>query len=138
MGFIVGTILAPAVGPMAKVVGLDRDRAFYPSVLMVVASFYALFAVMGGSLQALALESVAIVAFIAAAIAGFRGSPWLVVAGLAAHGAHDLVHGRLVANPGVPAWWPAFCSAYDVVAAAGKRRARRTARGRSRAPATPR
>jgi hypothetical protein len=26
-------------------------------------------------------------------------------------------HGQLIANPGVPAWWPAFCSAYDGVAA---------------------
>jgi hypothetical protein len=30
----------------------------------------------------------------------------------------DSVHGELIANPGVPAWWPAFCLAYDVTAAA--------------------
>jgi hypothetical protein len=29
----------------------------------------------------------------------------------------DLFHARLVDNPGVPDFWPAFCSAYDVVAA---------------------
>ena len=29
----------------------------------------------------------------------------------------DFFHGRFVANPGVPAWWPAFCGAYDVAAA---------------------
>ena len=28
------------------------------------------------------------------------------------------IHGRLIVNPGVPVWWPAFCGAYDVVAAA--------------------
>jgi hypothetical protein len=27
------------------------------------------------------------------------------------------VHGRLIANPGVPAWWPMFCLACDVTAA---------------------
>jgi hypothetical protein len=38
-------------------------------------------------------------------------------AGLAAHGVQDLFHARLVANPGVPAWWPAFCLTYDLAAA---------------------
>lgn len=27
-------------------------------------------------------------------------------------------HGHLVANPGVPRWWPGFCLAFDVVVAA--------------------
>jgi hypothetical protein len=30
----------------------------------------------------------------------------------------DFVHGYLVTNPGVPFWWPPFCLAYDVTAAA--------------------
>jgi len=30
----------------------------------------------------------------------------------------DLVHGRVISNPGVPAWWPAFCLTYDITAAA--------------------
>jgi len=37
---------------------------------------------------------------------------------LAAHGIFDLVHPHLYANPGVPAWWPWFCLAYDLAAAA--------------------
>jgi hypothetical protein len=53
----------------------------------------------------------------AAALIGFKGSLWLVVAALAAHGIQDLFHRELIDNPGVPVWWPAFCSAYDVVAA---------------------
>jgi hypothetical protein len=36
---------------------------------------------------------------------------------LAAHGVFDLWHGEIIANPGVPTWWPMFCSAYDVTAA---------------------
>jgi hypothetical protein len=40
------------------------------------------------------------------------------VAALAGHGVVDAVHGRLIANAGVPAWWPAWCLAYDVGAAA--------------------
>jgi hypothetical protein len=85
---------------------------------MVVASYYALFAVMGGSAHALAAESVVIVAFLGASVAGFRTSLWLVVAALAAHGVFDFIHGQMIANPGVPVWWPTFCLSFDLVAAA--------------------
>lgn len=43
---------------------LKRDRAFYPTVLIIVAFYYALFAVMGCSIHALLVESVAIVIFL--------------------------------------------------------------------------
>ena len=46
---------------------------------------YALFAVIGGSLQVLAIESIVVGAFLGASIAGFKRSLWLVVAGLAAY-----------------------------------------------------
>jgi hypothetical protein len=118
MVFLVGAGLALLVGLSATFAGLDRDRAFYPLVTIVIASYYGLFAVMGGGVRVLALESIAILAFAAAAIAGFRQSLWLVVAALAAHGVFDLVHDRLISNPGVPRWWPAFCLAYDLIAAA--------------------
>ena len=118
MEFFVGAVLALSVGLLMTFFGLDRDRAFYPTVLIVIASYYALFAVTGGSAHALVVESIVIVAFLVASIAGFRTSLWLVVAALAAHGLFDFIHDRLIVNPGVPAWWPPFCFAYDVVAAA--------------------
>jgi hypothetical protein len=114
----VGFVLALAVGLFATVVGLDRDRAFYPGVTIVVASYYALFAVIAASNHALVLESLAGLVFLAAAAAGFRSSLWVVVFALAAHGAFDLVHAGLISNPGVPDWWPQFCSSYDFAAAA--------------------
>jgi hypothetical protein len=118
VGFLIGAVLALSVGLSATFIGLDRDRAFYPTVMAVIASYYGLFAVMGGSPQALGVESIVIVAFLVASIAGFKHSLWLVVAALAAHGVFDFFHSGLIANPGVPAWWPQFCLAYDVVAAA--------------------
>ncbi|HET6463596.1 MAG TPA: hypothetical protein VFH33_07330, partial [Candidatus Krumholzibacteria bacterium] len=48
---------------------------------------------------------------------GFKSSLWLVVAALAGHGIFDSFHGRVISNPGVPDFWPAFCAAYDVTAA---------------------
>ena len=72
---------------------------------------------MAGSGRAVVVESLIAGVFVAAASLGFRRSLWLVAAALAAHGVQDLFHAHLVANPGVPTWWPAFCSAYDLAAA---------------------
>jgi hypothetical protein len=117
VALIVGVILAFAVGLFASGVGLDRDRAFYPVVTIAIAAYSALFAVMGASTHTLVLEALAGAVFITVAAVGFRWSLWLVVAALAAHGLFDLVHGTLIANPGVPGWWPEFCLTYDVAAA---------------------
>ncbi|MDO8378014.1 hypothetical protein [Phenylobacterium sp.] len=118
MEYLVGAALGLGVGAFATGVGLDRDRAFYPVVLVVIASYYDLFAVMGGSIPALGIETLGLAAFAAVAVLGFRTSLWWVAAALAAHGVLDLVHARLVDNPGVPPWWPAFCLTYDLAAAA--------------------
>jgi hypothetical protein len=117
LAYLVGALLALAVGGLATLVHLDRDRAFYPTVLIVVASYYALLAVMGNSSHALIQESIAICVFLVAALVGFKSSLWLVVVGLAGHGLFDLVHGRVITNPGVPLWWARFCAAYDIIAA---------------------
>jgi protein-S-isoprenylcysteine O-methyltransferase Ste14 len=106
------------MGALATGLGLDRDRAFYPVVTMVIASYYALFAVMGASTPALVLESLAGAAFLILAAAGFRRSLWVVVVALVAHGVFDYVHAELISNPGVPHWWPDFCLTYDLTAAA--------------------
>ena len=117
MEYLVGVSLALAVSLGASFVGLDRDRAFYPTVAVVVASYYGLFAVLGGSNAALVLESLAAASFVFVAMVGFRTNLWLVVIALGAHGIFDLIHGELISNPGLPSYWPAFCFAYDVVAA---------------------
>jgi len=115
---LVGVGLALVVSLFARLVGLDRDRAFYPTVLAVIAMIYDLFAVMGGSREALMLELVATAVFFAAVVVGFRRNLWIIVAGLVGHGVFDYFHGHLIANPGVPAFWPSFCLAYDVTAGA--------------------
>lgn len=48
------------------------DRALYPTVLVVIASYNALFAVIGGSTRAVVLESVVMSAFTLLAVAGFK------------------------------------------------------------------
>ena len=117
MEYLIGGVLAVAMAAFATVVGFDRSRAFYPVVLIMIASYYALFAVMGGSLVALWPELLIIGGFVAVSVLGFKVSPWLVVAGLLGHGALDAVHSALIDNPGVPEWWPSFCAAFDAVVA---------------------
>jgi hypothetical protein len=114
---LVGIVLALSVAGFARIVGFDRERAFYPVILIVVASYYDLFAVMAGGAY-LGLETIGFVLFTAAAAIGFRSNLWVVVAGLAGHGMFDIVHPALIENPGVPTWWPTWCLAYDVAAAA--------------------
>ena len=116
--YVVGIVLSIGVALFARLVGFDRDRAFYPTVLIVIASYYVLFAAMIGSLQTVVLESAVMAVFVIAAVAGFKRNAWIIVAGLAGHGLQDAIHGHIVANAGVPAWWPAWCLAYDVGAAA--------------------
>jgi hypothetical protein len=118
MDYLVGGLLALGVGLFATIVGFDRDRSFYPVVLAVIASYYGLFAIMGGALDILVVETVILAGFLAVSVAGFRSSLWLVVAALLGHGLLDLVHPHLIANPGAPAWWPRFCLAFDGAAAA--------------------
>lgn len=115
---LVGAGMALAVAAGATMTGFDRDRSFYPTNLVVIASTYDLFAAIGGSPEAFAIDSLIQAAFIGLAVIGFRTNLWLVVAGLFGHGMLDLVHDQLINNPGVPAWWPTFCMSYDVAAAA--------------------
>jgi len=70
--------------------------------MIVIASYYVLFAVMSGSVQTVVIESVVMTLFAAAAVAGFKSSAWIVVAALAGHGAFDAVHGHVVENAGMP------------------------------------
>ena len=118
MEYVVGVLLGFAVPLFARAVGFDRDRSFYTVVLVVTASYYDLYAVMGGSTHALLSELVATAAFIILSAVGFRRNLWLVVIGLLAHGVFDIVHGRLIEDPGVPLWWPMFCLMFDIAAGA--------------------
>ena len=115
---LTGLALAPAVVAFAWLAGFARERSFYPLQLIVFALLYLLFAAIAGGGPLLLAEAPYLLLFGATAVLGFRTSLWIVVAGLFGHGLFDAVHGALVANPGVPAWWPAFCAGYDIAAAA--------------------
>lgn len=116
MEYLIGAILAAVVIAFARLTGFDRDRVFYPTLLIVVATYYILFAVMGRSEHALVIESLAATVFLAVSVAGFKKNLWLVAAALAGHGVFDFFHHQFIENSGVPEWWPGFCLAFDLVA----------------------
>lgn len=117
MDYLIGFFLAVGACGGARLAGFDRERVFYPTLLIVVATYYVLFAIMG-DIQALVLESVMATAFVAAAVAGFRVNLWIVVVALAGHGLFDVMHPWLFPHEGVPVWWPGFCLVFDIGAAA--------------------
>ncbi len=116
MEYLVGIGLAVVVCVFAALVGFDRDRVFYPTLVIVVATYYILFAAMGSSTSTVAVESLMACVFLALAVAGFKKNLWLIVAALAGHGVFDFFHHLFIHNPGVPAWWPGFCLSFDAPA----------------------
>ncbi len=90
MEYLIGAAVGLGVCIFTSLVGMDRDRALYPAMLIVIALLYDLFAAMGGSNQALIMEFAAGVVFIGLAVAGFRSTLWFTVIGLIGHGIFDL------------------------------------------------
>ena len=116
MEYVIGGMMAVAVIGLGVTRRLGACRNYFPIVLIVSASYYVLFAVMGGSMPALLAEIgfASLVSLVA--LIGFRKNLWFVAGGMIGHGVYDFFHRSIGANPGVPQWWPGFCMAFDVVA----------------------
>jgi hypothetical protein len=117
MEYAIGLVVSLAIFGSSTVIGFDRERAFYPAVMIVIAAYYVLFAAMGATAAVRVLECAAASVFGIVAVIGFKTRLWLVAAALAGHGVFDFFHHYIIENPGVPHWWPGFCLAADVVAA---------------------
>lgn len=115
MPVVIGVLSAVAIAALARFTRFDRDRSFYSTVLVIIPSYYIVFAVMGGSSRALVWELLAAVAFSTVAIMGALYFPLLVGVGIVAHGLFDFVHYMMIQDAGVPDWWPGFCGSLDVV-----------------------
>lgn len=117
MAYGIGMVLAMVVTWFGSLSGFDRDRAFYPILVITIASYYVLFAVMSGSSSALVVETAVLIVFVLAALAGFKSSLWFAAGALAGHGVYDVLHPLIAASDAVPAWWSSMCLAFDVCAA---------------------
>ncbi len=115
MEYLIGVVLAVGVLGLAAIAGFYRERSFYSTALIVIASFYVLFAVMGASRRTLIIEIAIACVFTLFAVIGFRTSLWLVAVATIGHGVFDFVHHFFIYNAGMPHWWPGFCGAFDVI-----------------------
>jgi len=116
MEYLIGIVLGAGTCVFALLTGFDRDRVFYPTMLIFVATYYIGFAVMGRSVQAVTTESLLAGLFLVVAVVGFKKNLWFVVATLVGHGVFDFFHHLFVENPSVPVWWPGFCLGFDILA----------------------
>ena len=115
MEYLIGVVLGAVVAALGVFVGFDRDRSFYPTVLIVIGAYYALFALLAPPPAEPLVAEVAVgCVFLVVAVIGYKRSPMLVAAGMAGHGVFDFFHHRLIDNPGVSVWWPGFCMTIDV------------------------
>ncbi len=112
-----GIGLGVAVAVFASRIGFDRDRSFYPTVLLVIAAYYVLFAVMLGNERAILIETGVAALFSIASIIGYRWSALIVAAAIFAHGVYDAAHHLVFPDHGAPSWWPGFCGSIDIVLA---------------------
>jgi hypothetical protein len=69
MEYLIGLILSLGVAGSAAAIDFDREYAFYPTVMIVIASYYVLFAAMGASRRTLAGG------FLLVAVLGFKKTP---------------------------------------------------------------
>lgn len=117
VALILGLLIAFIAIAMAKDVGL-RPRGFALG-LAVLPAIYMLFALMAGDMSATALEFAYGLPFFVLGYlcfkGGFKGSGLVVVGLWALQAAYDAYHHLLVANPGVPFWYPPFCLGFDIM-----------------------
>jgi hypothetical protein len=102
MEYLIGVGLALVVCAFAMLAGFDRDRVFYPTLLTVIATYYILFAVMGSSTPALAIESAVAGTFLVLAVAGFKKNLWLVVSRARRTRSIRLLSSTVHSEPGCP------------------------------------
>jgi hypothetical protein len=78
--YLIGLLLSVAVAGSATAIGFDRERAFYPTVLIVIAFYYVLFAAAGASTHTLLVEIAVASGFLILAVIGFKKTlglcPW--------------------------------------------------------------
>lgn len=109
----IGIVLSLFIIFSAKFTRFDRDVSFYPSILIFIASFYILFAVMAG--HSIVRESFIAFIFILLALYGAYKSLFVIGLAIMLHGAYDILHIFQFKESVAPTWWAPFCAAVDFV-----------------------
>ncbi|HBS05563.1 MAG TPA: hypothetical protein DEA96_11390 [Leptospiraceae bacterium] len=115
MEFIAALIVTSSILGAGFLLGYNRDRSYYTTILIVIALIYVLFGFMEGTAQRILVESVIALIFIAAAILGERLSHMITGVFIILHGIFDVMHPQLLPGKVVPEWYPLFCLYVDLM-----------------------
>ena len=121
MSFVIALVIGVAMAApvLALVHWLSRQRAL--DILAVqlgaIAAVYIGSSLAGGGVPVLSVEIIGLTGFVLVALYGRWGSPALLAAGYAAHGAWDFVHHLGAIPTFLPEWYAPFCLGYDFVVA---------------------
>ena len=118
---MIAALIGAAVGVLTILFArfIRGERWLYSLGLLSLPSIYAFFALQAGE-QAVGIKEMIygapyVVAGLVFACVSVRRSAVVVGVFWLLHGLYDLVHSRLITNPGVPDWYPIFCFVVDVV-----------------------
>jgi len=126
-GLLAGVLLGVGLIVGFRFVGLDRERATWPLVLMAIALSYVFLAAGAGATFFMGIEALIAVPFIALAVYGFHQHHRIVLAGaLLGHALVDLLHEGLLDHAGVPGVYPWLCLGTDATLAGWILMARRS------------
>lgn len=126
-GLLAGIGLGAGIIAGFRIIGLDRERATWPLVLMAIALAYVLLAAGAGATVFMGIEALIAVPFIALAVYGYHQHHRIVLGGaLLGHALVDLLHEGLLDHAGVPGLYPWLCVGTDVTLAGWILMARRS------------
>ncbi len=110
-------ILAGVTCISARLAGFEREKSFYPLLLIFMALQYLLFSVIDSNKEVIIGEGLVITIILVLSVSGYKINQWWLVTGFAAHSLWDYFHNAIIHNQGVPSWWPEFCLGYNVLIA---------------------
>ena len=119
IALLLGTALSLGLTGLARTHPPRRERRVYAVGLLIAALLYVAFGVAGGAgAQWLALDSLGVLLYGAAAWGGLRGRHRLLAAGWAAHVVWDVpLHLGGAGAEYAPRWYPWLCVSFDLVMA---------------------
>ena len=117
MEILIGIISGLVIILTGKLTGFERNRRFYPAILIVIGLLYILFGFIDGRFEIIVFESLFAAIFIGIAFVGLKKSLLIAAVGIFLHGVFDVTHNLVIENSGVPSFYPQFCLTVDFVLA---------------------
>ena len=113
LAIFIGLCLALFIILAGKYSRFDRDTSYFPVLLIVIASYYVLFAIMQN--QSIVFELMVASCFLFLAVFCAKKAPIVIGIALIMHGLYDILHVFVLKHQVAPHWWGEFCASVDIV-----------------------